>query len=597
MKNRGFFSWFFARYVFRLFIVFVLNAVTAVISLFSFMMIEPFLKLLFSGSLEGLSPVSNFVVSLISRNFSFDSLKGSYFVLIFAAIILFFLKNLFQYLSQSTMAFVRSNLTYTLRQSMYDKVISMPLSFFNKEKRGDFISRSVNDVQEAEYTVLTAIYQWFTDPVTLVLYLVFLFYLDYQLTLWSLLLLPPSLLLIGWLSHSLRKDSRTAKQRLSALTSFVEETMAGYKVIAMFGRQEPFHKRYDDINRSFHDKQRKIYRKSYLASPLSEFLGVTVVMVVLVIGGTLVLSERSPLSAELFITYIAVFSQTINPVKNISSAFAEFRRGQAAIERVTTFLSEEEETDENKSSSLVPEFNESIVFDDVSFVYSDAPDVPVLCNLSFTLKRGQTIAFVGESGSGKTTISNLLMRFFDPVAGCVKLDGVDVRSFGKASYRSLFALVSQEVMVFHDTFSNNITLGKDVSHEEVVAAAKAAGIHDFIMSFPEGYDHCLGDMGGTISGGQRQKVSIARAVLRKVPVFILDEATSAMDTESERAMQSSIHSLLKDCTKVVIAHRLSTIADADCIYVLQDGAVVESGTHEELLALRGQYYKLLTIQN
>ncbi len=596
MSLKKFPIWLFNRYYGRLILVFVLNTLTAIISLFAFVMIEPFIKLLFRGNLDGLSPISSFVVSLLSKIFSFDSLKGSFIVLIGGAILLFFFKNVFHYLSQSTMAYIKSHLTYTFRQKMYNKVLGLPLCFFNKEKRGDFISRAVSDAQEIEYTILTAVYQFLTDPITLFCYLFFLFYIDYQLTLWSLLLFPIAFLLIGVLSHSLRKDSKTAKQRLGKLTSFVEESMIGYKVVSMFTQHKYLYDRYDKLNHQFHDKQRTIYRKSYLASPLSEFLGVAVVMVVLVIGGTLVLSQRSSLSAELFITYIAIFSQIINPIKNISSSFAEYKRGQAALGRIYNFLIVEEEIDENENITVKPKFEESLSFEKVSFAYSDAPDFLVLRDISFNIKKGQTIAFVGESGSGKTTISNLIMRFFDPILGFVKLDNQDCRNFGKSDYRSLFALVSQEVVLFHDTFRNNITLGQKVSDEELVRATQSAGIYDFIMSFSEGFNHYIGEMGIDISGGQRQKISIARAILRNVPIFILDEATSAMDTDSERFMQSSIGNLLKDRTKIVISHRLSTIAEADKIYVLQNGEIVEYGTHDELLSKQGYYYKLLTIQ-
>lgn len=597
MKNRKFIIWILNRYKGRFALIFILSAAASILSLFTMIMIEPFIKLLFRGNLNDLSTISGFVVSILSNYFDLYSLEGSFIVLIITAILLFFLKNLFQYLSQCTMAHIRSHYTYTLRQDLYEKIISLPLGFFNKEKRGDYVSRVASDVQESEYTLLSSIYTFLTEPVTIIFYLLFLFYIDYQLTLWSLLLFPIAFLLIGLLSHSLRKDSKNAKQRLGSLTSFVEETLIGYRVMTIFNQQGYFYDKYDKLNHAFHDKQRTIYRKSYLASPLSEFLGVSVVMAVLVIGGTLVLSERSPLSAELFITFIAIFSQLINPIKNLSTAFAEYKRGQAALDRMKSFISVEDDIKENDFTESIPDFSQSIIFNDVSFAYKDAPEVKVLSNINIEIKKGSTIAFVGESGAGKTTISDLLMRFYEPTDGEITYDGLPVNKLPVREYRSHFALVSQDVILFHDTFYNNITLGKAASMDEVVSAAKSAGIYDFIQSFPEGFEHQIGDMGSTISGGQRQKISIARAILRRVPIIILDEATSAMDTESERFFQTSIDSLFKDRTKVVIAHRLSTIANADCIYVIHNGEIVESGSHNELVANKSYYHRLLTIQN
>jgi subfamily B ATP-binding cassette protein MsbA len=312
-------------------------------------------------------------------------------------------------------------------------------------------------------------------------------------------------------------------------------------------------------------------------------------MVVLVIGGTLVLSERSSLSPELFITYIALFTQIITPVSNLSSAFADYRRGEAALDRITEFLSVEDKVEDALSASSITSFNDSIQFSDVTFAYSD---VPVLQHIDLTIRKGQTVAFVGQSGAGKTTISDLLMRFYDPSSGMILLDGHPVKDFKVKDYRSLFALVSQDVMLFHDTIYNNITMGRASTMEEVEAAARTANIYDFVMSLPDGFQHVVGDRGVALSGGQRQRVSIARAVLRKSPILVLDEATSAMDTESERLVQQSIETLSKRCTVVVIAHRLSTIQGADRICVLDGGRLVEQGTHEELMTARGAYWQL-----
>ncbi|MBP5495898.1 MAG: ABC transporter ATP-binding protein [Bacteroidales bacterium] len=581
---------FLKRYAVRLAGVFLLNLLYVGLTVFTFLMIEPFVKLLFRGSLDGLSPVSAYVVSLLSAVFPLDSARHSILVLILFAALLYFLRNLSAYASQWVMAHVRSDFLYQLRNRLYDKMISLPLGYFTKESRGDAVTRAVNDTQEVEYTVLTSIQKFLTDPIALLCYLSFLFFIDYQLSLWAVLLMPLSFLIIGLLSHLLKRSSKTYRQRLGVLLAHVEETLSGLRVIYGFNAQERAYRKFQQLNNQFHENQKKVYRQSYLANPLSEFLGVVSVMVVLVIGGSLVLSERSSLSAELFITYIALFTQIITPVSNISSAFADYKRGEAALDRIRDFLAIEDQVEDRPDALPVPGFWDEVAFRDVSFAYADTD---VLHHIDLSVPKGQTIAFVGSSGAGKTTLADLLMRFYDVTGGEIQLDGVPVERYRVSDYRGLFALVSQDVMLFHDTIFRNITLGCDATMEEVVEAAKAANIYDFVMSLPDGFDHVVGDRGVALSGGQRQRVSIARAVLRKAPIFVLDEATSAMDTESEHLVQQSIEALSKEHTVVVIAHRLSTIRRADCIYVLDAGSVVEKGTHEELMIQKGTYYKLV----
>ena len=401
-------------------------------------------------------------------------------------------------------------------------------------------------------------------------------------------------MLIGYVTAALKKDARTAKNRLGSLISHVEETLSGLRVIKGFNAQDNAERVFFDLNDSFTNTQIKIYRRTDLASPLSEFLGVAVVMIILIIGGFMVLSGNQNLTAELFITYIALFTQIITPIKDLSTAFSNYKRGQASLDRIHEILDADESIKNPANPVPISSFHESISFDHLTFAY-DKSDV--LHDVSFDIKKGQTVALVGQSGSGKTTLADLLERFYDPSSGSVLFDGVDIRNYDLNDYRALFSLVSQDVILFNDTLYNNITMGLSATEDDVLQAVKVANILDFVTSLPDGLQHQLSDRGLNLSGGQRQRISIARAVLRNTPIIILDEATSAMDTESEHLVQQALDNVVKDRTVLVIAHRLSTIQNADKIIVLDAGRVVEQGTHEELVNMGGIYNNLIKIQN
>lgn len=477
---------------------------------------------------------------------------------------------------------------------MYDKIIRLPLSYYNIRKRGDVVSRAVNDTQEVQNAILASLKTFLTEPVSLIVFLVALFCISVKLSLYALLLLPVTFLLIALVSSSLRAHSRSSKQRLGSLIAHVDETLGGLRIIKGFNAQDDAERVFNNLNDKYAVSQTLVYRLVDLSSPLSEFLGVTSVMIVLIIGGTMVLSNQASLSAEMFITYIALFTQVVTPLKNISTAFSNYKRGQAALDRIFSVLDSDESIHSAENPVHVEQFQHELTISDLSFAYGDNL---VIDHLSMTLKKGEIVALVGPSGSGKSTIVDLVERFYDPIQGQVLFDGVDIRDISLQQYRSFFSLVSQDIVLFNDTIYGNVTMGTEhYSEQDVINALKVANIYDFVQTLPDGIYHRLSDRGMNLSGGQRQRISIARAILRNAPILILDEATSAMDTESEHLVQDALNKVMQNRTVLVIAHRLSTIYNADCIYVLDKGRMVEKGRHEELMSKDGLYSKLIKIQ-
>ena len=595
MSNRkSFLSQLVRQYAGSLLLVFLFNALSVLLTFCVYLLIEPFCKLLFTGQLSNLSPVSSYVVSRLDVYLDFTNLSTSITLLIALAILLYFLKSLFAYLTQWFMATLRSDLLYRLRNKMYYKILTLPLSFFSSKQRGDVVSRAVGDTQEVEFTILNALRHFITEPITILLFLAFLIYINPRLTLYVFLILPLPFLAIAKISSVLRRENKNSKQRMGVLISQVEETISGLRIIKGFNAQRKAEEQFQKFNDKYSDTQTRIFRRVDLASPLSEFLGVCIVMVVLVVGGTMVLSPGSSFSPELFITYVAIFPQLISPIGNFSTAFSNYKRGQAALDRLNEVLEADEVILQPEHPVAVVSFKVALTIRDLSFAYADAE---VLSDVNFQIGKGKMVALVGPSGSGKTTLVDLLERFYDPTSGSVELDGVDIRRYDIAQYRSLFALVSQDVVLFNATLFDNITLGFPATEEEVMRAVRVAHIDDFVNSLEDGLQHRLSDRGLNLSGGQRQRISIARAVLRNTPILILDEATSAMDTESEHQVQQALDEAMRNRTVIVIAHRLSTIQRADDIVVLSGGRVVERGTHEELMKLEGTYYHYIQIQN
>ena len=569
------------------------NLLSVSVAIITFLLIEPFVKLLFQGSANDVSLVSRYFMKLLSPFLDLNSIGNSIFLLSTLIILLFLFKNLFLAISLYLMAPIKSDMVRTLRDKIYYKILILPISYFTSGKRGDVISRAVNDTQEVEFTIMKSIQTFLTDPLTVAIYFTVLTIISPNLTLFVILLLPIAGLIISFLSRKLRRRTVKAKERLGLIFSHVEESISGLRIIKGFSAHQHTEKIFATLNNNFTTLQKKIYRRVDLASPISEFLGVTIVMIVLVYGGLQVLHGTGNLNSGLFIVYIVLITQIINPAKNIATAFSNLKRGMAALDRINDLLQEDEVILEKKNPIPIQSFENKIEFKKVSFSYTNKK---VLTNINLEVNKGDVIAIVGASGSGKSTLVDLMPRFYDVKKGEILIDGVNIEQYVIDDLRSIFAIVSQDIVLFNDTILQNITYGLESCElEDVVEAAKQANAYEFIMNLPKQFETTIGDRGLTLSGGQRQRISIARALLRKTPILIFDEATSALDSESENLVQEAIDRMMQDRTVFVIAHRLSTIQNAHRIIVLDKGEMVESGTHKELILQKGKYWEMCNI--
>lgn len=593
------------------------NLLSTVLSLFSFAAIIPVLRILFgltsvevqrvdlstaSGLQETIAALRTNMYCLLNEQIA---LHGASYVLLWLGVILVVMtgfKCAAAWLANYFMVPIRTGVLRDLRQKLYDKILLLPMGYFTEARRGDIISRMTNDVGEVEASIMSALDILFKDPIMIFVYLITLFVISWQLTLFVIILMPVAIFLIGRLGRSLKKASTKGQEQNAEILSSIDETLLGLRVVKGFNAQGKLRERFAALINATRETFNRINRRYYLAHPLSEFLGTVLIALILWFGGLLILSDHATIDASTFIYYLVIFYSIINPAKDLSRAAYGIRKGMASLERIDAVLS----TPSNILEPAQPmpvRFEKAIRFEHVHFAYQ--PEREVLTDISFDVPKGKTIALVGQSGSGKTTITDLVPRFYDPTAGTVTIDGIDIRSFATHDLRAIMGIVCQEPVLFNDTVYNNITFGVDTTEpapngltwrEAAEQAARIANAHEFIKAMPEEYDTVIGDRGSRLSGGQRQRLSIARAILKNPPVLILDEATSALDSESEKLVQEALEHLMSDRTTLVVAHRLSTIKHADLICVVHEGRIVERGTHDQLLALGGYYTKLVEMQ-
>ena len=584
---------------------------SAILNVFSFMVIIPILQILFkindtSGVefIEWSAMDSSNAKDVLFNNATWylNSLSeehGASMVMLLLGFFLIFmtlLKTGCYFGSSAAIIPMRTGIVRDMRTQLYDKIVTLPIGFFSKQRKGDIMARMIGDVGEVENSIATSLDMLIKNPMFILIYMTTLFYISWELTLFTLCVVPSLGWVMGAIGRKLKASSSVAQQKLGETTSQMEETLGGLRIIKAFIAEKKMSARFRKCSDELRSATMRVAMRQASAHPVSETLGTVLIVIVLWFGGILILGENSPISAASFIYYLTILYSVINPLKDLSKASYNIPRGLASMERVDAILNAENPITDGAKGIEIPEMKEGIEFKNLTFSYDGERDV--LKNINLKIPKGKTVALVGQSGSGKSTMVDLIPRYYDVENGCITIDGVNVKDMKVKSLRGLIGNVNQEAILFNDSFYNNITFGvENATMEQVIEAAKIANAHDFIMETEDGYNTNVGDRGCRLSGGQRQRISIARAILKNPPILILDEATSALDTESERLVQEALERLMKDRTTIAIAHRLSTIKNADEICVLRDGEIVERGKHEELLELDGVYKRLNDMQS
>lgn len=585
-------------YLGKIGLYFVTSILTVFFSIFTFAMLTPVLQIIFVGQEAVPANSTGFLASMVQFVNNLVLEQSREYALIFSVTIVVvatFFKNSFLYLSMRILNPMRQRVIRDIRTDMFQKSLGLPISYFNEERKGDLLSRMTNDVQEVETSIISVIETVVREPLTIVFTLVTMLIISPELTLFLLIFLPFAGLIIGRVGKSLKKPSNAAQEKLGEMMSVVDETLSGIRIVKGFNAEPQMNAKYGSLNELVYRLKNKISARRDAASPMSETLGIIVVGIILMYGGFMIFRGESAMTGPAFISFIGLFYSIINPLKNLSNAFYNITKGSAALDRINEFLAIENPIVEKENATIITDFNDKIELKDVVFKYGEKV---ILDHINLTIPKGKTIALVGASGSGKSTLVDLIPRFHDVHSGTVLIDGHDIKDLKIESIRDLMGIVSQEAILFNDTITNNIALGtkKDIDLARIAYAAQIANANDYIQKKSEGFNSNVGERGNKLSGGERQRLTIARAVYKNPPILILDEATSALDTASERLVQNAINKLMENRTCIVIAHRLSTIQHADEIIVMNDGKIVERGTHQQLIDKQGYYNSLIQMQ-